>query len=190
MKGLLAIALLVAACAGAGATPITVYVTPAPGSTPFEGTPTTTDAPIPGDVTTSTEQVGSAIGITCGGDDCLQVTVVKAAFAAKYGSGYAIDEPTTRGHEFIGVYVKYRSLLSGTSYGPSDWQLFVNDEAISDQSFVFYGPKPELSYGNLPRGKSVSGWVFWEIPKAGRISIAYGASYSQAPVFEVVLRSK
>jgi hypothetical protein len=38
-RGLLAIALIVAACSSSGATPIIVYVTPAPNSTPFVDDP-------------------------------------------------------------------------------------------------------------------------------------------------------
>jgi hypothetical protein len=151
---------------------------------------TTTNGPIPDGVETGTEAIGSAIGITCGGVSCLQVTVIKTRFAAKYGSGSAADEVKVKGHQFLSVYVKYRSLLSGTSFGPHEWQLFVNDDAITDQAFMFYAPEPALSYGSLPKGTSVSGWIHWEVPKTGRVTIAYGGNYSQAPVFEISLRSK
>lgn len=187
---MIGLAAVLAGCAvkGPGAT-----VAPTDQSGLEPGVTYETDAPVvepaPVDVETGSAHVGEAVRITCGGTDCLDVTVIKAKFASKFGSGYAVDTPAVKGHVLLAVYVKYRSLLSGTSYSLTDWQLYVNDEVV-EQGFAIYGPTPQLSVGNLPKGKSVSGWMFWEVPKTGRVVISYGASYSQAAVFEVPLRSK
>lgn len=158
--------------------------------TPAAATSTPGDVPqgTPADNATSTQGVGDVVRISCDGVDCLDVTVSQVKFAAKYGSGYSTDVPERKGNVFAAVEVRYKAIVSGADYNLWDWQLFVRDEAVSDFASVFYGPSPELSAGTLPKGKSVSGWLFWEVPKSGRVTIAYGGSASQAPVFEVVLR--
>ncbi len=180
---LITLAIVVAGCATKTATGPVATAAPATTSDSTIDTPEAT----PADEATITWRVGDPIRITCGGEDCLDVTVLQVKFATGYGSGYMRDAPR-KGHVYAAVQVRYKAVMSGADYNPWDWQLFVNDEAISEFAYLVSGPAPELSAGTLPKGKSVTGWVVWEVPKSGRVVIAYGGSVSQAPVFEIILR--
>jgi len=61
----------------------------------------------------------------------------------------------------------------------------VNDVAGGDATFASNGPRPQLNSGQVPAGKTVSGWILYEVPKSGRITIAYQPGRNS--IFEVTL---
>ena len=184
----LAIGLVTAAC-GSVAT-----IRPA-----TEGPPAATmeasEEPLPSDEPEATPQDGSgpfvaafgeAIDISCDGDPCLKVTVVKAKFASSYKDpeGYFNDKPEHKGNVFAAVHVQYTA-TADSDYNPYDWGIFV-DDVVYDRAFVSHGPSPELSSGDLPKGRKAQGWIVYEVPAKGRVVISYMPS--NASIFEVVLR--
>lgn len=148
-----------------------------------------TPEPTPsGPVTIALKQ---AVPITCGGADCLDVTVAKVAFATIYRDpqGFYNDTPDVKGDVFMAVYITYKATGPNADYNEFDWGIYVNDVAGGDPTYVANGPQPELSAGQLPQGKSAVGWIVYEVPAKGRITIAYQPNYSGS-IFEVTLRAK
>jgi hypothetical protein len=137
-------------------------------------------------------QLNQPIRITCDGADCLDVTVVKVTTATRYKdpSGYKeLDDVPKKGKIFVAVQLKYVAVGPDASFNPFDWGLYVNDEKVQDTAFASNGPEPQLSSGDLPKGKSVSGWVIWEVPTTGKVVISYEPGRNGS-IFEVVLRPK
>jgi len=136
-----------------------------------------------------TFKIGQPIDVT--GDfisSDVRVTVNQVKQAAKYGP---YSKPA-KGNEYLAVKYTYEGLENGATYNPLDWQVFVNDTAVGNFTFVSDGPKPELNSGTLPKGRKASGWVVYEVPKTGKVVLSYGANMlgGDAPTFEVVARSK
>lgn len=148
------------------------------------------DAPV--DNGPTTQHMGDKIDITCNGVDCLTVSVDKIASAAVYRdpSGYheLDDKPTKKGDIFLAFHVTYKATGPGADYNALDWGVYVNDEIDQVDTFVSNGPSPQLSAGDLPQGKTASGWIVQEVPPTGRVVIAYQPT--QTDIFEVVARSK
>lgn len=118
----------------------------------------------------------------------VRVTVTDVKQAKKYG---AYSKPE-KGNVYLAVKYAYEALEDGATFNPFDWQVFVDDTAISNFAFVMDGPKPALTSGTLPKGRKASGWVVYEVPKAGKVVLSYGANMfgGDAPTFEVVARAK
>jgi hypothetical protein len=171
-----------AALGGVSSTP-----TPAPQPTPPDFMIPTDEPVVEGPSTTA---IGETVSITCDGDPCLEIKVAKVAFATRYKDpdGYYDDKPD-KGLIYMAVYVTYKATGPNASYNPFDWAIYVNDVAGQDYAYVTNGPKPELNSGELPEGKSAAGWIVYQVPPTGRITIAYQPGQSGA-VFEVVVRSK
>jgi len=134
-------------------------------------------------------KIGEPIDVT--GDfiaSDVRVTVDQVKKAAKFGS---YSKPA-KGNVYLAVKYSYEALEDGASYNPFDWQVFVDDTAVSNFAFVVDGPKPELSSGTLPKGRKASGGVVYEVPKTGKVVLSYGANMfgGDAPTFEVVARPK
>ncbi len=103
--------------------------------------------------------------------------------------GFFNDTPETAGNVFIAANVTYTAIEDGVDYNPFDFQVFVDDQAVDTTAFVINGPKPELSSGTLPAGRSASGWIVYEVPAEGKVLLSYTDLFGGgAPVFEVVLR--
>ena len=76
------------------------------------------------------------------------------------------------------------------SYNPFDWQVYVNDVAQQNFSFVMSGPTPELPSGTLPADRKVQGWLVYEVPVKGRTVLSYSSMFGGgAPLFEVLVRA-
>ena len=144
----------------------------------------------PADNGPSTEKVGDVVTITCNGTDCETVEIDKIQTAKFYRDpqGYLNDTPQTKGDVFMAFHVIYKAIGPDADYNPFDWAVYVNDTVDQTTSFVEHGPKPELESGNLPNGKTASGWIVQEIPASGRVVISYQPG--QTDIFEVVARSK
>ena len=133
--------------------------------------------------------VGEPIGITCSGVDCMNVTVVKVAFASVYKDpqGFYNDTPSVKGNVFMAVDFSYKATGPGADYNEFDWNVYVNNTAVSNPAFVENGPKPELSSGDLSVGKSAAGWIVWEVPAKGTVTVEYAPGFNNA-IFSVTLR--
>jgi hypothetical protein len=153
------------------------------GSTPYRPAPT--QAPAPGVVA-----MGQAVHIVCDGVDCMDVSVDKVAFAAGYTDpqGYYNDTPA-KGDAYVAVHVTYTATGSNATYNPFDWAIYVNDVAGGYPAGVLNGPTPQLSFGQLPDGKTAAGWIVYEVPATGRVTISYQPGRSGS-IFEVVLRAQ
>ena len=102
--------------------------------------------------------------------------------------GFLADEPQIAGNVFMQVFVEYEALSSAASYNTFDWAVFGDGRAVDNYAFTIHGPKPELSSGQLPAGRTASGWLVYEVPAAGEIIFAYAPNFEGPPVFEIVLR--
>ena len=133
--------------------------------------------------------VGETTTITANGDDYLEITVTKPSQHKSYGTGPYNDKPK-KGYIFLQVYVTYKALQDGASYNQFDWDVFVNDEALQDNiAYASDGPEPELSSGELPKGRVAKGWLLYEVPIKGEVLLSYKGSFiNDAPIFEVVVR--
>jgi hypothetical protein len=194
-----AISLAISACASGATATNTPGSASAPGQAPAANgsTPDITLEPgadataTSGDTGPTSAKIGEAIRITCDGEDCLDVVVLKAQTATRYmdPQGYLNDTPDHKGDVFLAVEIRYTAVGPNADYNEFDWALYINDEQVQNTAYVSNGPKPELSANNLPKGKKVTGWIVWEVPKAGRIVLSYEPG-SNGSIFEVVLRSK
>lgn len=176
----------------------TPTITPRPATprpaTPRPATPTPA-APLvtpPPDDSTGTYVPGDTVTITSNGDPYLDILVDKVSSHTKYEGGYFDDTPDVKGNVFIQARITYTSLQNGATYNPFDWDVFVDDVAVDDYTFVSNGPEPDLGSGELPEGRTAQGWLVYEVPSAGRVVLSYRANMftNDAPVFEVVLREK
>lgn len=159
---------------------------PTPEPTPTER-PTPTATPEP---ETQVAAVGETVAITCGGTDCLRITATEPSFAQLYPDpeGFYADEPQITGNVFMQVFVEYEAISSAANYNPFDWAVFADGRAVDSYAFTTNGPKPELNSGQLPAGRSASGWLVYEVPAAGEIILAYAPNFEGPPVFEVTVR--
>lgn len=202
---ILSLAVALAACAGGqdatsgGAAPTTAVATDAPESTAPDPSvaldPTEepesepTEPPAPDGP--SLFKAGEVVTVTENDEPYLDIVVSKVAQKKSYGSGYLIDKPA-KGNIYIQALVTYEALADGATYNPFDWQVFCDDTAIENYTFVSEGPEPGLSSGTLPAGRKAKGWVVYEVPAKGRCVLSYGANsfIDQGAVFEVLLRAK
>lgn len=176
--------------------------TPPPTTTAPTWTPTPTDAPqssTPSVGQTVYVSVNSAYGVVlvdlasrCFATDysfisCTEVSVAQAAFATKYKCTSGYVQYPSKSHTFLAVYLTYAAGGSFT-YGASDWEAYVNDVSVGLTAFTVCGPSPSLSFGQLPPGRSAVGWLVYEVPATGRVTIAYQPNGDI--VFEVTLRAK
>lgn len=132
---------------------------------------------------------GEPVVVTQGGEEYLEITVSKVSEKKRYGSGYTVDKPAP-GNVYIEAYVTYRALADGATYNPFDWQVFCNETAVDEFTFVLSGPEPALGSGTLPKGRKAAGWLVYEVPAKGRCVLSYGANafLGEGAVFEVLLR--
>ena len=169
------------------AVPTPVVVTPEP--TP-EVTPEPTPVPTPAGPTQY--KPGEVITLTKDGSDWTQVMVSKVSQVTSYKGDYYVDKPKVAGNVFIQAFLTYTALQDGVSYNPFDWQVFADGEAVKTMTFLLNGPEPGIASGTLPKGRKASGWVVYEVPAKGQILLSYAGNMfsNEAPIFEVVLRSK
>jgi hypothetical protein len=192
-----ALALLIAGCtaaptasvleatAEATTTPgVTAAITPEPTVVPSTPEPDPTQ-------TTGRFVAGDTVTVTKDGEPWAEIVVSNVALKSRYGSGYSISRPD-KGNIYIQARISYTASTNGVDYNPYDWQVFVAGVAVSNSAFVLDGPKPDLNSGTLPQGRKASGYVVYEVPVNGEVLLSYGANIfsNDAPVFEVVLRSK
>jgi hypothetical protein len=188
----------VVAIGGCSAQAISTAV-PAGGRTQAPGTQAqTSHAPTP--VVTAaptgptTYKIGDTITVSQDGSDWATISITDAKVVASYkGTGaYAYtDKPQTAGDVFVQAKVTYTALTNGVDYNPFDWQVFCAGVAVQNYTIVLSGPKPELSSGTLPNGRSASGYVVYEVPAKGEVRMSYGGNTfsNSGPVFEVIIRA-
>lgn len=112
----------------------------------------------------------------------------KVAFAKSYRDPdhFLDDLPGTKGDVFLAYHVVYKATGPNADYNELDWAVYAGDIAVNINTFVEHGPKPELVAGDLPQGKSVSGWIVQEVPAKGRLLVAYQPTGND--IFEVLVR--
>jgi hypothetical protein len=161
-----------------------VEATPTPRPTP---TPTPTPAPPTGP---NSAAIGETVRITCGGTDCLDITVTDPSFNAQYydPDGFYNDLPEVAGNVFLQVYVTYLALDDSASYNPFDWDVYVGGVQVPNYTFVLHGPEPTLGSGQLAAGRSAAGWLVYEVAPAGTVLLSYAPNFDGPPIFEVTLR--
>jgi len=75
------------------------------------------------------------------------------------------------------------------SFNFLDWQLYCGGALLqSAWRMDLDGPQPALASGALPAGRTVSGYVVWEVPAGGDVRIAYAPPQGIDSGFEVVIR--
>jgi hypothetical protein len=138
----------------------------------------------------SSARLGQAVAIAYKGVESLKVTVATVRYAAFYrdpGGRYTIT-PASRGAIFMAVLVMYTATGPNADYNPGDWAIAVNELPGPPATFVFYGPKPVLQSRRLAEGRSAQGWIIYEVPVHGRITISYQPRRSPS-IFVVPLRA-
>lgn len=199
---LVCIGILVAGCSSGGVAATVAPAASSPGRSNAVATPALTAAgvatPKPADTpavtpepSSTTFAPGDVVTVTRNGTNWAEVTITKVAAKSTYPGTYYTDKPAA-GNVYIQFYVTYSALVDGVTYNPYDWQMFVDDVAVTSYTFVQNGPTPALGSGTLPAGRKAQGWVIYEVPKAGRVVFSYGGIgfTNDAPIFEVVLRAK
>jgi hypothetical protein len=133
--------------------------------------------------------MGKGVAVDCGTGDCLVVKVDDISFVSRFLDPAKVldDLPTNSAHVFMAVHVAYKATAPRAAYDPLDWGVYVNDTLDQDHASVTHGPRPLLSAGRLGSGKSASGWMVYEVPMTGRITISYEPEFGLS-VFKVVLR--
>jgi hypothetical protein len=139
----------------------------------------------------ATDSTGDTVTVTQNGEDWATITVteVKQAASCKSSYGY-VEKPQVTGNVFISA--KERTWLSSTVSTTTrfDWDVFCDGVAVNNFSLVIYGPKPALSSGTLPTGRTATGYMVYEVPKAGEVRMSNkGNIFNDAPVFEVIIRA-
>lgn len=120
-------------------------------------------------------------------DDAVRITVDQVEEAAGYGG---FSQPA-EGNVYIQAFVTYEALGDGVAYNPFDWQVFVDDTAVENFTFVGEGPEPTLGSGNLTEGRRAEGWLVYEVPSGGEVILSYKSPFDPTdsrPAFEVRLR--
>lgn len=140
--------------------------------------------------TSATASLGVPVAIECGGVPCLNITVSDPSFHEVYvdPDGYYNDQPQIPGNVFMQVFVEYEALSNAADFNPFDWQVFVDDALVDTYAYTAHGPKPELGSGQLPEGRTASGWLVYEVAPTGEIVLAYAPNFEGAPVFEITIR--
>ncbi len=132
-------------------------------------------------------QPGDVIEITQDAEQWATVTISKVREVKKYDGEFGDDTPA-KGNVYLEAVITYTAVADGVDYGPFDWQVFVDGQAVENFTFVSEGPTPELGSGTLPKGRKASGYVVYEVPTNGQVLLSYGGSFGDAPVFEVEVR--
>ncbi len=181
--------------AAATASP-TESATPSPTEQPT-AEPLPTETPAPTNPPTVMQKVGETLTIQQGGQDTLAIVVSKASIHSTYadttsGIGCCPDEPQVKGNVYLQVYITYNALSSGESYGSYDWQVYSGDEVVAENTaYVSNGPTPELQSGDLPKGKIAKGWIVFEVPGKGPLTLAYLPAFASntEPIGEYLIRN-
>jgi hypothetical protein len=148
-------------------------------------------------VPTAQLKPGQTLTITQGGSEILAIIVSKVQFVSSYPDRSAYpccpDVPDP-GNVYVQAFVQYTALGSGASYNLFDWQVYAGDQQLGNASaYTSNGPKPQLSSGDLPKGRKASGWLIYQVPKRGRITLAYLPPFAFSntePIGEYLLRAK
>ncbi|MFL5686255.1 MAG: hypothetical protein ACJ77D_09405 [Chloroflexota bacterium] len=136
-------------------------------------------------------KAGEPATVTSDGEDWAKIVVDKVKAVKRYNGPYDFDDVPKKGNVYIQLRVTYTALQSGVAYNPFDWQIFVGGEAGGNYTSVGNGPTPLLEFGTLPKGRKASGYLVYEVKAKGKVLLSYAGSFgNEAPIFEVLLRSK
>ena len=155
--------------------------TPEPSSTPLP-TPTLADNEIP---------LGQNAAITRDGVSwaALSVSEVVVAPAFTETDGRGADRPSRSGTVFIAAHVTVSALAPDVTYDLEGFRATVNSGDEVTLAFSELSPKPDLLDGSLAsRGDSASGWLLFEAPESGRVSLAYELGSATTEPLAIVIR--
>jgi hypothetical protein len=96
-----------------------------------------------------------------------------------------------QGSVLLSVRVLYLARTDGVDYSPLSFRAFVEGRAVAARASSLDGPQPALLSGTLQAGHAVEGWLTYEVPATGLVTLGYGgnAFQDEDPLFEVVLRA-
>ena len=175
--------------------PFEVTAEPTPAGTPLpqpsartpDPTLSATPSPSLGD---NELAIGESLAITRDGAPwaSLAVTevVIERSFAEADGRGR--DRPERFGNVFVAAKVTISAVAESVAFDLSGFQATTDTGEEVSLAFSNLGPKPDLLPATLERGDTVSGWVLFEAPEAGRVRLSYAADPAAAAPVEVVLR--
>lgn len=121
-------------------------------------------AELAGEPSTDTPEVEPAgdgsVGDTLARDD-LEITLLKADWKPDWSD--AFYKPG-QGNKYVSVLVEYKALEDGAYYDINSWD--ATDKAGTRYTATVLGPiTPDLKVGNLAAGKTIKGWVTFEVPR-------------------------
>jgi hypothetical protein len=92
---------------------------------------------------------------------------------------------------FLSVRVRYLARTDGVDYSELSFRALVSGQALDARAQSLNGPQPKLLSGTLQTGHTVEGWLTYEVPATGEVTLEYGgnAFRGEEPLFEVVLRA-
>jgi hypothetical protein len=144
------------------------------------------DPPLPTEPTSSgpyRASLGELVSITAeSGDELQRIAVSQIRCSERLASW-----PAAPGRTYIGVEVAITAVTDGTDFDQGYWTLDV-DSAITGQAVLNFEPMwPALSYGQLPAGETVVGWIAFDVPdQSTGFTVTYrGNPYTEAPLFYV-----
>ena len=117
----------------------------------------------------------------------MEVTPASAIIAARYGDpgGAADDVPARSGDVFLAVAITYRAAGTGASIRLGDWKVTAEGLSACALARVRHGPRPTLQPGALAPGTTATGWVIWEVPGSGRLTLSYAPAGSEVARFVI-----
>jgi hypothetical protein len=164
---------LLAACAGAQAVPL--------------------DEPdvVAGGVAFSADSVDGKTVASPGGTISLGQVVAIQDAELPWADISIVEVQQDQGSVFLSVRVRYLARTDGVDYSPLSFRAFVEGQAVAARASSLDAPRPALLSGTLQAGHAVEGWLTYEVPATGRVTLGYGgnAFRDEDPLFEVVLRA-
>ena len=136
-----------------------------------------------------TYQIGETVPVVRDGWG-LKITISDVTTAKSYKGSYLTEVPEVAGDVFIAAKVTYEATTDGADYSSADWDAYCAGVAVDGQSFVAFGPKPDLASGSLISGRKAVGYVVYEVPATGEVRMSYKAViFDDTPTFEVIIRA-
>jgi hypothetical protein len=180
-------AALLAACGGSGPA-VAATATDSPNGGPGATSAESAAAEATPEKAPKRFAVGDIIVVSKDHEDWAEITVTEASTVPEFKGDF--NDTPKDGNVYLQAFVHYKALTHGVSYNPLDWDLFVDDVAMNDFTFVVNGPEPTLGSGELSKDREAEGWMVHEIPAEGEAVLSWkGVTLFDDPtLFEVVVR--
>jgi hypothetical protein len=187
LAALVVITIVVLGAAGLAYSHASATPTSTPGSSARSYAQVSTVVPSP--TGPPTYQIGETVPVVRDGWG-LKITISDVTTAKSYKGSYLTEVPEVAGDVFIAAKVTYEATTDGADYSSADWDAYCAGVAVDGQSFVAFGPKPDLASGSLISGRKAVGYVVYEVPATGEVRMSYKAViFDDTPTFEVIIRA-